>query len=378
MAVLTEEQVMVRDAARAWVQAQSPVSAFRRIRDAGAPLGFDPAHWQAMAGLGWAGVVTPEAYAGSQLGYQTLGLILEQAGRTLTASPLLATTAAAGALILGGDEAQKAAYLPSLATGETLAALAVDEEPHHRPEQIGLRAQPTAGGYALTGTKRFVLEGAAADLLVVAARTAGAPADADGVALFLAPAETPGVERRPLRLADGRGAADITFRSAWVSRDAMIGEPARGRALLDSVLDRARAAACAEMLGVASQAFDMTLDYLKTREQFGQVIGAFQALQHRASRMFCELELARSCVEAALQACDAAEAAQAASLVSVAKAKMGDALFLVSNELIQMHGGIGMTDAYDAGLYLKRARSLEATFGNRAYHRDRFARLSGF
>jgi alkylation response protein AidB-like acyl-CoA dehydrogenase len=377
VAVLTEEQVIVRDAARAWAQEQSPIAAYRRMRDAGAPLGYEPALWKAMAELGWAGVVTPEAFGGSELGYLTLGLILEETGRTLTASPLVASAAAAGALLLGGDEAQKAASLPRLAAGELIAALAVDEGPRHAPERIAMTAQRSGGGFELTGAKSFVLEGAAADLLVVAARTSGQPGEAQGLTLFLAPADAPGVERRPLKLADGRGAADIAFRNAAVGRDAVIGEVDAGWPLLEKVLDRARAAVCAEMLGVASEAFDMTLAYLKTRVQFGQVIGSFQALQHRAAQMFSELELARSCVEAALSACDA-DADEAPLLVSTAKAKMGDALFLISNELIQMHGGIGMTDAYDAGLFLKRARSLEAAFGNRAYHRDRFARLSGF
>jgi alkylation response protein AidB-like acyl-CoA dehydrogenase len=377
VAVLTEEQGIVRDAARAWAQEQSPVSAFRRMRDSGAPLGYEPEHWKAMAELGWAGVVTPETFGGSELGYLTLGLILEETGRTLTASPLVASTAAAGALILGGDAAQKAAYLPRLAAGELIGALAVDESPRHAPERIAMTATSAGEGFDLTGAKSFVLEGGAADLLVVAARTSGQPGEPRGLTLFLVPADTPGVERRTLKLADSRGAADIVFKGARVGRDAVIGEVDAGWPLLEKVLDRARAAVGAEMLGVASEAFDLTLAYLKTRVQFGQVIGSFQALQHRAAQMFSELELARSCVEAALQACDA-DSDEAPLLVSTAKAKMGDALFLISNELIQMHGGIGMTDAFDAGLYLKRARSLEAAFGNRAYHRDRFARLSGF
>jgi alkylation response protein AidB-like acyl-CoA dehydrogenase len=376
MAVLTEEQVLIRDAARAWTRGQAPVAAFRRMRDSSAPLGYDPATWRSIADMGWAGVVIPEAYGGLGLGYGALGLILEETGRTLCASPLLGSTAAAGALVLAGDEAQKAAHLPALASGERIAALAVDEAPRHAPEAAALEARPAGDGYALTGDKRFVLEGAAADLLVVSARTGGKAGETDGLSLFLVPADAAGIERRPLGLTDSRGAADITFRGVAVEKGALIGEEGRAWPLIDAVLDRARAAACAEMLGLATQAFEMILDYLKVREQFGQVIGGFQALQHRAARMFGELELARSCVEAALAACDDA-ALDTAELVSVAKVKMGETLFLISNELIQMHGGIGMTDAHDAGLYLKRARALETMFGARAFHRDRFARLRG-
>jgi alkylation response protein AidB-like acyl-CoA dehydrogenase len=377
MAVLTEEQVLIRDAARAWTRGQAPVAAFRRMRDAAEPLGYAVETWRSIADMGWAGVIVPEAYGGLGLGYAALGLILEEVGRTLCASPLLGSAAATNALVLAGDEAQKAAHLAALASGGRIAALAVDEGPRHTPERTALEARRSGDGYVLTGEKRFVLEGAAADLLVVSARTGGEAGATDGLSLFLVQAGAPGVERRPLGLIDSRGAADIAFRGVAVPKSALIGEEGRAWPIVEAVLDRARAAVCAEMLGLGAQAFEMILDYLKIREQFGQVIGAFQALQHRAAKMFGELELARSCVEAALAACDR-DAPDTAELVSVAKVKMGETLFLISNELIQMHGGIGMTDAHDAGLYLKRARALETMFGNRAFHRDRFARLRGF
>lgn len=377
MAVLTEEQVLIRDAARGWTHDRSPVAAFRRMRDDPTSPGYDLATWTEIVDLGWAGVIIPEAHGGSGLGYQTLGLILEEAGRNLVASPLLGSAAGAGVLLLAGDDAQQARWMPPLASGELVAGLAIDDGPRHAPERTALKARRAGDGYVLTGEKRFVIEGASAGLLVVAARTSGAPGETEGLSLFAVPADAPGVERRALRLIDSRGAADFAFRGVEVAADALLGEEGRAWPAIEAALDRARALACAEMLGVASQAFDMTLDYLKTREQFGHVIGAFQALQHRAAKMFGELELARSCVEAALQACDAGSP-DTAELVSVAKVKMGETLFLISNELIQMHGGIGMTDAHDAGLYLKRARALEAMYGNRAFHRDRFARLRGF
>jgi alkylation response protein AidB-like acyl-CoA dehydrogenase len=378
MAVLTEEQSMLRDAAKTWTQEKSPVSAFRKMRDSGAPLGYDPAVFAEMAEMGWTGVIIPEQYGGSDFGYLSLGLVLEELGRTLTASPLLATgLAAASALILGGSDAQKEAWLPKFASGEAVGTLAIDEGPHHAPEKVALEARKSSAGYTLSGKKTFVLEGMAAAVFVVSARTSGKPGDKDGITLFLVPADAKGVSRHALKLADSRGAANVGFENVEVGADAVLGAADKGGELLEKVLDRARAGLAAEMLGSALQAFETTLDYLKTRVQFGQVIGSFQALQHRAAKMFTDLELARSCVEAALAAIDN-DSPDVPELVSLAKAKVGDTLHLVSNEMVQMHGGIGMTDAHDAGFYLKRARAAEATFGGQAYHRDRYARINGY
>jgi alkylation response protein AidB-like acyl-CoA dehydrogenase len=378
MAVLTEEQSMLRDAARTWTQEKSPVSAFRKMRDANMPLGYDPAAFAEMAEMGWTGVIIPEAYGGSDFGYLSLGLILEETGRTLTASPIVSTAlAAASAIILGGSDAQKDAWLPKIASGEMVGTLAVDEGPHHRPQSVKTKAEKSGSGYKISGSKSFVLEGIAAGLFVVSARTSGAEGDVEGISLFLVPADAKGVTRKALKLADSRGAANVTFDGVEVGADALLGAEGKGGPLLEKTLDRARAGLAAEMLGSAVQAFETTLDYLKTRVQFGQVIGSFQALQHRAAKMFTDLELARSCVEAALTAIDN-DSPDVPELVSLAKAKVGDTLHLVSNEMVQMHGGIGMTDAHDAGLYLKRARATEATFGNQAYHRDRYARIQGY
>jgi alkylation response protein AidB-like acyl-CoA dehydrogenase len=378
MAVLTEEQSLLRDSARTWTQEKSPVSAFRKMRDGGAPLGYDPAAFAEMAEMGWTGVIIPEEYGGSAFGFVGLGLILEETGRTLTASPLLATAlAGASAIVLGGSDAQKQAWLPRIASGEAVATLAIDEGAHHAPQKVALTAKEAGGGYSLSGSKTFVLEGMAADVFVVSARTSGEASDTAGISLFLVPADTPGLTRKPLKLADSRGAAVLAFEDVKVGAEALLGREGDGWTLLEKTLDRARAGLSAEMLGAAVQAFETTLDYLKTRVQFGQVIGAFQALQHRAAKMFTELELARSCVEAALAAIDN-DGPDVPELVSLAKAKVGDTLHLVSNEMVQMHGGIGMTDAHDAGLYLKRARAAETTFGGQSYHRDRYARLQGY
>ena len=378
MAVLSEEQTMIRDGAKSWVQEKSPVTAFRKLRDSGNPDGFDRAAWKEMAEMGWAGILIPEEFGGTGLGYLTLGLVLEETGRTLTASPLVSTAlTATTALLLGGNDAQKKKYLPQIAEGKLIATVAVDEGPHHAPEKIALKAEKSGSGYKLNGKKNFVLDGGVADLIIVAARTSGKPGDKNGITLFLVDGKANGLSREKLKTVDSRGVANLTFANVEVGADAILGSADQGDGLLEAILDRARAGLAAEMLGHAVQSFDVTLDYLKTRVQFGQVIGTFQALQHRAAKMFTDLELARSCVEGALQAIDR-DANDVAQLASLAKAKVGDLVHLVSNEMVQMHGGIGMTDAHDAGLYLKRARAQEATFGGSSFHRDRYATLLGY
>jgi alkylation response protein AidB-like acyl-CoA dehydrogenase len=375
MAILTEEQLILRDAAKSWVQEKSAVTAFRRLRSAGTGLGFDPEAWKGQAAMGWAGVVIPETFGGSDFGYLSMGLILEEMGRTLTASPLFASgLAAASAIKLGASNEQKATWLPKIADGSFIATLAIDEDARHTPERVATVGTGSGRGYTITGRKTFVIEGPAAGLFIVSARTAGKAADVDGISLFLVKGDAAGMTRQNLQTADGRGVSHIRFEEV---DGELMGEQGRGWPVLDATLDRARAGISAEMLGMAAQAFETTLDYLKTRAQFGQVIGSFQALQHRAARMFTELELGRSVVEAALQAIDKGSP-EVSELASLAKAKMGDTLHLISNEMIQMPGGIGMTDAHDAGLYLKRARACAAAFGNQALHRERYAQLHGF
>jgi alkylation response protein AidB-like acyl-CoA dehydrogenase len=369
---------MIRDQAKSWVQEKSPVTAFRKMRDSGNPDGFDRAVWKEMAEMGWAGILIPENYGGTGLGYLTLGLVLEETGRTLTASPLVSTAlTATTALLLGGNDTQKQKWLPQIAEGKALGTLAVDEGPHHLPEKVTLKAEKAGAGYKLNGKKTFVIDGGTADIIIVAARTSAKAGDRNGITLFLVQGNASGLTREKLKSVDSRGVANLSFKDVNVGADAILGAVDNGFAILEATLDRARIGLSAEMLGHAVQSFETTLDYLKTRVQFGQPIGTFQALQHRAAKMFTDLELARSCVEAALQAIDR-EANDVAQLASLAKAKVGDVVHLVSNEMVQMHGGIGMTDAHDAGLYLKRARAQEATFGGSSYHRDRYATLNGY
>jgi alkylation response protein AidB-like acyl-CoA dehydrogenase len=361
MAGLTDEQVMLRDMAREWSDKENPVSAFRKARDAGHSEGYDPAIYTEMAQMGWTGIVIPEEHGGSDFGFTGLGLVLEELGRNVAAAPLAASSAAAIAIILGGSDAQKAKYLPRIASGELVATLAIDEGAHHNPDRI----ETAVEGGKINGTKAFVAEGDSAGMFVVAAK--------DG--LYLVDGDADGVSRAKRAIVDSRSHAEITLRDVAVGNESRLAEG--GDDLLDKVLDCARVIACAEMLGLAVQAFATTNDYLKTRVQFGQVLSSFQALQHRMAEMFGDIEMMRSAVETALSALDS-DIDSAAEAVAVAKATANDTVHRITHEMIQLHGGIGMTDEHDAGFYFKRARVLESQWGGSGYHRERFAKLNSY
>jgi alkylation response protein AidB-like acyl-CoA dehydrogenase len=375
--VLTEEQQMLRDSALSFTSEKLPVKAFRQLR--AKAEAFDANTWKEMAELGFAGVVIPEEFGGSGFGYVGLGQVLEAQGRTLAATPLLSTALiGASAFLIGGSDLQKKAFLPKIAAGDYRIALAVDEGAHHDPDNILLSANPTdAGGYELTGEKRYVVDGAEADLIILAARVAGQPGDHNGITLFLVPGDARNLTKTSLKTLDSHPAANLKFDKVILDKDSMLGAVNGGWPILEAILDRARIGLAAEMLGASDAAFEMTSEYLKTRKQFGQLIGSFQSMQHRAAIMFTELELTRSCVMAALDGIDA-QANNLSELASLAKARAAETIHLVSNETVQMHGGIGMTDEHDAGLYMKRARVLEALYGGETFHRDRFAKLQGF
>lgn len=374
--VLTEEQQMLRDSALSFASEKLPISQLRALRSKGE--GFDKAAWKEMVELGFTGVLVPEEFGGSGFGYVGLGQVLEAQGRTIASSPLLSTALiGASALLMAGSQKQKEEYLPKIASGELITALAVDEGPHHDPSHIKLSAKKSGAGYVLNGDKRYVVDGGEANLLIVAARTSGNEIDKAGITLFLVPADAKGVSRTLLNTLDAHSAANIIFSNVEVGAEAVLGAVDNGFDTLDAVLDRARIGLAAEALGASDAAFEMTNEYLKVRKQFGQLIGSFQSLQHRAAIMFTELELTRSCVGAALEALDR-NANNVSELASLAKARAAETLHLVSNETVQMHGGIGMTDAHDSGLYMKRARVLEALYGGESFHRDRYARLGGY
>ena len=374
---LDEDQSLIQDTAREFCTTRAPVAQLRALRDRQDPLGWDADTWRAMVELGWAGIAVPEAHGGTGFGWQALGAILTETGRQLTASPLLATVVVGTAALLRGSGTQQASHLPAIAAGERTFALALEEGPHHAPFAVATTARRDGDAFVVDGRKTFVLDGHVADVLLVVARTSGAPGDRDGLTLLLVPGDAAGVTRVRTHLADSRNAANLTLEGVRVPADAVLGTVDDGAAVLEPVLDHARIALAAEMLGTAEEAFARTVSYLQERRQFGVVIGSFQGLKHRAADLHAELQLARSVVLDALSALDEGRD-DVAQLASLAKAKVGEVLHAVSNEAIQMHGGIGMTDEFDIGFYLKRARVAEAAFGAVRFHRDRYAALSGY
>ncbi|MCC6717881.1 MAG: acyl-CoA dehydrogenase family protein [Acetobacteraceae bacterium] len=376
--ILSADAKMVRETAHDFFREKSPILALRKLRDSADPDGFSRALWREMAELGWSGFLVPEDHGGSGFGHVGLGQVMEAAGRTLAATPLLGT-ALIGAVAIdrGGSEAQKAAHFPGLVGGETIFALALEEGAHHAPYRIATTAKKSGGGWVLDGAKQFVLDGHVADTLIVVARTSGGPRERSGITLFLVPGNAPGVSRRRSIMVDSRNAARITLAGVAVDGEAVLGPVDGGADLLDGILDCARAGLAAEMLGSSAEAFERTVQYLKDRKQFGVPIGSFQALKHRAAQMYCEVEATRSAVTAALDALDSG-ANDASLLASLAKAKANATARLTGDEGIQMHGGIGMTDEHEIGFFLKRARVAEATFGDAAFHRDRYAAVSGY
>ncbi|MFP6663627.1 MAG: acyl-CoA dehydrogenase, partial [Deltaproteobacteria bacterium] len=311
--------------------------------------------------------------------YAEMVVVLEELGTSLAPEPFLGTILlGANALLLGGTEAQQQAVLPGVAAGETFLALAHHEHgARHQLHQVATKAESAGAGWRLRGAKDLVLDGPAADHLIVSARTSGDDGDRAGITLFLVDAGSGGLAKKPQRLIDSRGASIVMLDGVEVGSDAVLGQVGEGADLLDAILDRALVGLAAEMLGSTRRAFEMTLEYLREREQFGVKIGSFQALKHRAAEMFVQVELSRSAVMGAARAIDAGDTA-VPRLASLAKATLSDTFMLVANEAVQMHGGIGMTDEHDIGFFLKRARSTELLFGDAAWHRARWATLSGY
>ena len=369
---------MLKNSAKEFCQSKTPVQALRKLRDERSSIGYDPKVWTEMAEMGWASLTIPEAYGGLEFGYMGLGLVLEETGRTLTASPLVSSVLlSATAIQLLGSEDQKQRFLPSIAEGMILVSMAIDEQNVHNPFHIECQANKTEHGYVLNGKKVFVLDSHMADQIIVVARTGGDNTGQDGLSMFILDAKTEGVQIDRTIMMDSRNAATIHLDNVAVSADQLLGEANQAGQALDQILDIARIGLSAEMLGLMEEAFDRTLAYLKERKQFGVIIGTFQALQHRAVKMYCEIELCKSLVSKALQAIDK-QADNLAELASMTKAKVGETVELVTNEGVQLFGGIGMTDDEEIGFFMKRARVAQQTFGNRNYHLDRYAQLNGY
>src|SRR6202789_2164697 len=376
--VLTEEQSMLRDSARGLIGDKAPVSHLRQLRDSKDATGFPRDVWRAFAEMGFSGLLVPEDFGGSGLGCVEAGVVMEEIGRTLMPSPYLATAVlAASTLSRGGSAAQKSAHLPKIADGSLLAAFAIDEGAKHRPLQTSMQAVRSGNGFKLSGAKTFVVDGHTADLLIVAARSAGAVGERDGLTLFLGDPKAKGIAIERTAMVDAHNAARIVFDNAEVGADSVVGEGGQGATLLERVLKSGRGAGAAEMVGLSEEVFGRPVGYLKERKQFGKLIGEFQALQHRAAQLYIEIEITRAAVLKALQTLDA-NFDNAAAAVAVAKARAGATATLAVQEGVQMHGGMGMTDQFDIGFFMKRARVCQELYGDTNFHADQLARMKSY
>ena len=375
--VLNEDEVMMRDMAQGFFTEKAPVKALRELRDTRDETGFDRGLWSEMAAQGFAGILVPEEHGGVDMGYMAAGLVAEQMGRNLTASPFLSTAILAATALKHGSEDQKAAWLPKIAAGETIVSLALDEGVKHNPRGTSTTAEPSGNGFKLNGSKAMVVDGHVADMMIVAARTSGEEGDPEGISLFLVDPKTPGISTERTIMVDSRNAARIDLDNVEVAGDALLGTLDGGMEVLDAVLAAGRGIAAAELLGAGAQAFEDTVAYIKERKQFGTIIGEFQALQHRSSHLYSEMELARSAVFGALSSLDAGDE-KAGQYCAMAKAKLGSVAKLVSQEGVQMHGGVGMTDEYDIGLFMKRIRVLQELMGDAHYHMNEFANANSY
>ena len=374
MALLNDDQKMLQETAANFLREEGgPAKQLRHWRDTGCTDGYGTALWKQFGELGLTGICIPEEQGGLGLGAVEAALVLEEIGRNLTPSPFL-TTAVVGARAIAGT-AHAERWFPGVLAGETVLALAVDEAPRHAPEQTALSAVRRGNGFVLSGSKQFVVHGNSADLVLAVARTAGSPGERNGLTLFAVPKGAVEVER--VTLADSSKAARITFDNVELDADSVVGDVDHGWTRLSSALDAGRAGAAAELVGISAGASTLTVDYLKQRKQFGKLIGEFQALQHRAAHLYGEVEIARAACLKAAELIDSGDE-KAELMVAVAKAKAAAVSKLAVQEGVQMHGGIGMTDEHDIGLYMKREAVLGELFGDVRYHQARVAELSGY
>lgn len=369
---------MLRDSALAFLRENAPVSHLRRLRDDRDDNGYSPELWQGFAEMGFTGVLVPEAHGGLGLGHVEAGIVMEAIGRNLTPVPFLSSALLAATLLARyGNAGQQQIYLPALARGSLKMALAIDEHAKHRPTHIGLQARADGDSWILDGAKLFVVDGHVADTLIVAARSGGSSGERAGITLFLVARSAPGVEIERTVMVDAHNAARVVLRGVRVAASDAVGGIGGGWNVLEAALDAGRVGLAAELLGIADEAFERTVGYLKERRQFGRLIGEFQALQHRAADLYADIEITRALVLRAQQALDQG-ADGAAALASAAKARAGATATRAVQEGVQMHGGIGMTDEFEIGFFMKRARVAQELFGDTHFHADRWARLGGY
>jgi alkylation response protein AidB-like acyl-CoA dehydrogenase len=376
MMTLNDDQRMLQETVAPFMADEGRIATqLRHWRDTGCKDGFGHGLWKQFADLGLTGILIPEAQGGAGLGQVEANLVLEEIGRNLTPSPFLTTAVTAVRALEGSAQADR--WFPGIVAGETVAAFAIDEGKHHHPAGTALVATRQGNGFVLNGTKQFVVHGGSADVILVAARTGGSVGETDGLTLFAVPRDTAGLTVDNLAMADSSKAARLTFDNVALDADAVVGEVDGGWGPIARALGAGRAGAAAEQVGVAAGASAMTVDYLKQRKQYGKLIGEFQVLQHRAAHLYGEIEIARAASLKAAQLLDEGSD-RAGLMVAVAKAKAGKVARLAVQEGVQMHGGIGMTDEHDIGLYMKRQAVMDELFGGPRFHAAALAELSGY
>ncbi|MDR6265046.1 acyl-CoA dehydrogenase family protein [Roseobacter sp. N2S] len=370
---LSEDETMLVDSARGFLDESSPVGKFRELRDAG--KAYNPELWKQMADLGWTGVLVPEDQGGIDMGHAAANLLALEMGKTLVSSPFISTAVmAATALRQVADNPRAAEALGNIASGDLTYALALDEGVKHAPNATQMQAKRVGNGFELSGEKTFVVDGGSADRLLVLARTGD---DDDALTLFDIPADRAGITRTAQNMIDARDSAQISFDGVEATGEDVVGSVDQAMTVLKPALQAGQAALAAEMTGLSSGAFGMTVGYLQERKQFGVLIGQFQALQHRAAHMWSDIEVTTSTIANAGRMLDE-EPENAALAVSLAKARANQTAKLAVMEGVQMHGGIGMTDAFDMGFFMKRARVAQEWLGDYGYHAEQIAKIKGY
>jgi alkylation response protein AidB-like acyl-CoA dehydrogenase len=376
--ILTQEQSLLQESAASFARDMRDLRGLRRRRDGVQDSVGDPSLWQQIVDLGWPAIPFDESFGGLGLGYAELGIVMEEMGRHLLHTPMLSSVVMFGGIVSkAGTQRQKEMILPGVCDGSRLGTFAYQESARHNPYAVSTRLVQDGDGYRLSGQKRLVLDGGAASDYVVLARESGESADRDGLVLVMIPADDERVVVRNQQLLDGRSVANISFHNVAVSEDQLLGNRDDVPDIVDDIFAKTAVILSAEMTGGIQSTFEMTLKYLKTREQFGSKIGSFQGLKHRAARWFCELELSKAIVLEALRAIDS-DSEEMIKLASVCKARVSDTYHLSGKEGIQMHGGIGVTDEHDVGLYMKHGWVTEILFGDSLYHRLKFAGAQGY
>jgi pimeloyl-CoA dehydrogenase small subunit len=343
------------------------------------PAGWSRALWRSYAEIGLLGLPFDEAHGGFGGGPVETMIVMEAFGRALVLEPFLATVVLGGGLLrLGADEAMRAALIPKIIAGEHLLAFAhAERQSRYDLADVATTARRDGAGYVLDGVKRLVIHGDCADKLIVSVRLAGGQRDRDGIGLFVIDAEAPGVSRRAYPTVDGLRAAEVTLSGVRAGADHVLGEPGKAFPLIDQAVDAAVAALAAEAVGAMAAMHEMTVEYLKTRKQFGVPIGSFQALQHRAAEMLIALEQARSMALFATMMADEPDAIERRKAIAAAKVQIGRSGRFVGQQAIQLHGGIGMTMEYKVGHYFKRVTAIDTLFGDADHHLAELARMGG-